>query len=107
MGPKNWITNGGTASVYLDRTNGSFKKFKGHQYPSLLKKMAGVTVAAKEISSGFRGSDTHSILFNDVKCRKKLELVKKASGLSFAMKTLARWSHRNCFTSPGYRKRRF
>src|SRR3954465_11376426 len=71
-GTKNWITNGGTASVYLviaqtDPAKGS----KGINVLIVEKSWPGVTVAAKENKLGIRASDTHSIMFNDVKVPKE------------------------------------
>src|SRR3982750_1608611 len=71
-GTKNWITNGGTASVYLamaqtDASKGS----RGINTFIVEKNWPGVSVGAKENKLGIRGSDTHSILFNDVKVPKE------------------------------------
>lgn len=89
-GTKNWITNGNSASVYLvmaqtDAAKGS------HGINALIveKKWPGVTVAAKENKLGIRGSDTHTILFNDVKVPKANRIGEDGSGFKFAMKTLA------------------
>jgi alkylation response protein AidB-like acyl-CoA dehydrogenase len=89
-GTKNWITNGGTASVYLviaqtDRAKGS----KGINCFIVEKSWPGVVVGAKENKLGIRGSDTHSILFNDVRVPKENRIGGDGFGFSFAMKTLA------------------
>ena len=89
-GVKNWITNGNTASVYLviaqtDAAKGSH----GINVFIVEKKWDGVTVGAKENKLGIRGSDTHSILFNDVKVPKENRIGKDGFGFTFAMKTLA------------------
>ncbi len=89
-GTKNWITNGSSASVYLviaqtDAAKGSH----GINAFIVEKKWAGVTVAAKENKMGIRGSDTHSILFNDVKVPKQNRIGENGFGFKFAMKTLA------------------
>src|SRR5678810_1182071 len=65
-GTKNWITNGGTASTYLvmAQTDPS-KKSRGINTLIVEKNWPGVTVAPKENKLGIRGSDTHSIMFND------------------------------------------
>lgn len=89
-GTKNWITNGSTASVYLviaqtDPTKGS----KGINAFIVEKNWPGVTVAAKENKLGIRGSDTHTILFNDVKVPKENRIGEDGFGFKFAMKTLA------------------
>lgn len=89
-GTKNWITNGSSASVYLviaqtDPAKGS----KGINAFIVEKSWPGVTVAAKENKLGIRGSDTHTILFNDVKVPKENRIGEDGFGFKFAMKTLA------------------
>lgn len=89
-GTKNWITNGNSASVYLvmaqtDPAKGS----KGITTFIVEKNWLGVSVGAKENKMGIRASDTHSILFNDVKVPKENMLGEVGFGFSFAMKTLA------------------
>jgi len=88
-GTKNWITNGGTASVYLvmAQTHPA-KKSKGINTLIVEKNWPGVTVAAKENKLGIRGSDTHSIMFNDVKVPKENRIGDDGFGFKFAMKTL-------------------
>ena len=89
-GTKNWITNGNSASVYLvmaqtDAAKGSH----GINAFIVEKKWPGVTVGAKENKLGIRGSDTHSILFSDVKVPKENRIGADGFGFSFAMKTLS------------------
>ena len=89
-GTKNWITNGNSASVYLviaqtDVSKGS----RGINDFIVEKKWAGVIVGAKENKLGIRGSDTHTILFNDVKVPKENRIGEDGFGFKFAMKTLA------------------
>ncbi|HRO47006.1 acyl-CoA dehydrogenase [Agriterribacter sp.] len=89
-GTKNWITNGGTASVYLvmaqtDAAKGS----KGINTFIVEKNTAGITIGPKENKLGIRGSDTHSIMFQDVKVLKENRIGDDGLGFSFAMKTLA------------------
>ncbi|MDP3393768.1 acyl-CoA dehydrogenase [Sediminibacterium sp.] len=89
-GTKNWITNGSSASVYLviaqtDPAKGS----KGINAFIVEKNWPGVTVAAKENKLGIRGSDTHTILFNDVIVPKENRIGEDGFGFKFAMKTLA------------------
>ena len=89
-GTKNWITNGGTASVYLvmaqtDPAKGS----KGINCLIVEKDWPGVVVAAKENKMGIRGSDTHTVMFNDVKVPKSNRIGADGFGFKFAMKTLA------------------
>jgi alkylation response protein AidB-like acyl-CoA dehydrogenase len=89
-GTKNWITNGGTASVYLVMAQtDSKKKSRGINTFIVEKSWPGVTVAAKENKLGIRGSDTHSIMFNDVKVPKENQIGENGFGFKFAMKTLA------------------
>src|SRR6476659_7044753 len=89
-GTKNWITNGGTPSVYLvmAQTDPS-KKSRGINTLIVEKNWPGVTVAPKENKLGIRGSDTHSIMFNDVKVPKENQIGENGFGFKFAMKTLA------------------
>jgi len=89
-GTKNWITNGGTASVYLvmAQTDPS-KKSRGINTLIVEKNWPGVTVAPKENKLGIRASDTHSIMFNDVKVPKENRIGEEGFGFKFAMKTLA------------------
>ncbi len=89
-GIKNWITNGNSASVYLviaqtDKSKGS----KGINAFIVEKSWPGVTVGAKENKLGIRGSDTHSISFQDVKVPKENRIAEDGFGFKFAMKTLA------------------
>jgi alkylation response protein AidB-like acyl-CoA dehydrogenase len=89
-GTKNWITNGGTASVYLvmAQTNPE----KGHKGINCLiveKGMSGFQVGKKEDKLGIRGSDTHSLMFTDVKVPKANRIGEDGFGFKFAMKTLA------------------
>ena len=89
-GTKNWITNGNSASVYLviaqtDPAKGS----RGINAFIVEKKWDGVTVGAKENKLGIRGSDTHSIMFQDVKVPKENRIGEDGFGFKFAMKTLA------------------
>jgi len=89
-GIKNWITNGNSAEVYLviaqtDASKGS----KGITAFIVEKGQEGVTVGAKENKMGIRGSDTHSIMFNNVKVKKENIIGDVGMGFTFAMKTLA------------------
>ncbi len=89
-GTKNWITNGGTASVYLVIAQTDFSKgSRGINVFIVEKSWPGVSVGAKENKLGIRGSDTHSILFNDVKVPKENRIGKDGFGFVFAMKTLS------------------
>lgn len=89
-GTKNWITNGGTASVYL--VIAQTDRSKGHKGISVFiveKSWPGVVVGAKENKLGIRASDTHSIMFNDVKVPRENRIGEDGFGFKFAMKTLA------------------
>jgi len=89
-GTKNWITNGSSASVYLviAQTDPA-KESRGINAFIVEKNSPGVTVGAKENKLGIRGSDTHSIMFNDVKVPKENRIGEDGFGFKFAMKTLA------------------
>src|SRR5688572_7114096 len=89
-GTKNWITNGGTASAYLvmAQTNAS-KGSRGINTLIVERSWPGVTVAAKENKLGIRGSDTHTVMFSDVKVPKENRVGPDGFGFKFAMKTLA------------------
>jgi alkylation response protein AidB-like acyl-CoA dehydrogenase len=89
-GTKNWITNGSSASVYLVMAQ-THPEQKSHGINTLIveKNWPGVTVSAKENKLGIRGSDTHSIMFNDVKVPKENRIGEDGFGFKFAMKTLA------------------
>src|SRR6187401_2776099 len=70
-GVKNWITNGNSASVYLVIAQTDVdKKHKGINAFIIERGMEGFIVGAKENKMGIRGSDTHTLLFNDVKVPK-------------------------------------
>jgi len=89
-GTKNWITNGGSASVYLVMAQTDPKK--GHKGINCLiveKGMTGFQVGKKEDKMGIRGSDTHSLMFTDVKIPKENRIGEDGFGFKFAMKTLA------------------
>ena len=89
-GTKNWITNGGTCEIALviAQTN----REKGHRGINVLiveKGMDGFIVGKKEDKLGIRGSDTHTLLFNDVKVPKENRIGQDGFGFKFAMKTLS------------------
>ncbi len=89
-GVKNWITNGNSASVYLVMAQTDVSK-GSHGINTFIveKNWEGVTVGAKENKLGIRGSDTHSILFSDVKIPKENQIGANGFGFTFAMRTLA------------------
>lgn len=88
-GTKNWITNGGTASTYLviAQTHKELKH-KGINVFIVEKETPGFTIGPKENKLGIRGSDTHSLMFNDVKVPKENRIGEDGFGFKFAMKTL-------------------
>ena len=89
-GTKNWITNGNSASFYfvIAQTDVSLGH-KGINAFILEKDMPGFIVGKKENKLGIRGSDTHSIMFTDVKVPKENRIGEDGFGFSFAMKTLS------------------
>jgi alkylation response protein AidB-like acyl-CoA dehydrogenase len=89
-GTKNWITNGGTSQVHLvmAQTDAS----KGHRGINCLiveTSWEGVVIGAKEDKLGIRSSDTHTIMYNDVKVPKSNRIGEDGFGFKFAMKTLS------------------
>lgn len=89
-GTKNWITNGGRSDVYLviaqtDRDKGH----KGINAFIIEKGMEGFDIGPKEDKLGIRGSDTHTLQFNDVKVPKENRIGEDGFGFKFAMKTLS------------------
>jgi alkylation response protein AidB-like acyl-CoA dehydrogenase len=89
-GTKNWITNGSSASVYLviAQTNVELGH-KGINALIIERGMDGFIVGAKEDKMGIRGSDTHTLLFNDVKVPKENRIGEDGFGFKFAMKVLS------------------
>ena len=89
-GTKNWITNGATASIYLVIAQTDVDKgHKGINAFIVEKGMEGFSVGPKENKLGIRGSDTHSLMFTDVKVPKENRIGDDGFGFIFAMKTLA------------------
>ncbi|PPK94486.1 hypothetical protein LY01_02126 [Nonlabens xylanidelens] len=89
-GTKNWITNGNSADFYLViAQTDKEKKHKGINAFIVEKGWDGFEVGAKEDKLGIRGSDTHSLIFNDVKVPKENRIGKDGFGFKFAMKTLS------------------
>ena len=88
-GTKNWITNGSSASTYLviAQTNAA-KRHQGINALIVERGMPGFTVGPKENKLGIRGSDTHSLMFTDVKVPKENRIGEEGFGFKFAMKTL-------------------
>ncbi|WP_286813912.1 MULTISPECIES: acyl-CoA dehydrogenase [unclassified Maribacter] len=89
-GTKNWITNGSTASTYLViAQTDKDKKHRGINALIIEKGTPGFEIGPKENKLGIRGSDTHSLIFNDVKVPKENRIGEDGFGFKFAMKTLA------------------
>ena len=89
-GTKNWITNGSSASIYL--VIAQTHPEKGHNGINAFiveKDFEGFVVGPKENKLGIRGSDTHSIMFTDVKVPKENRIGEDGFGFKFAMKTLS------------------
>jgi len=89
-GTKNWITNGGRSDVYL--VIAQTDREKGHRGINAFiveKGMEGFEVGPKEDKLGIRGSDTHTLQFNDVKVPKENRIGEDGFGFKFAMKTLS------------------
>ncbi len=89
-GTKNWITNGSTASTYLVIAQTNVEA--GHRGINAFiveRGMEGFIVGAKEDKLGIRGSDTHTLLFNDVKVPKENRIGEDGFGFKFAMKVLS------------------
>lgn len=88
-GTKNWITNGSSASVYLiiAQTDAS-KAHKGISVFIIEKGWEGFIIGKKEDKMGIRGSDTHSLMFTDVKVPVENRIGEEGFGFTFAMETL-------------------
>jgi alkylation response protein AidB-like acyl-CoA dehydrogenase len=88
-GVKNWITNGNSASTYLviAQTNPE-KRHNGINALIVERGMEGFEIGAKENKLGIRGSDTHSLMFTDVKVPKESRIGEDGFGFKFAMNTL-------------------
>ena len=88
-GVKNWITNGGKATIQLVIAHTD--KDKGHKGINAFiveRDLDGVTIGPKEDKMGIRSSDTHSISYSDVKVPKENRIGADGFGFTFAMKTL-------------------
>jgi alkylation response protein AidB-like acyl-CoA dehydrogenase len=89
-GTKNWITNGNSASVYLVMVQTNIELgHKGINCLILEKGMPGFEVGPKENKMGIRASDTHSLMFTDVKVPKTNRIGEEGFGFKFAMKVLS------------------
>ncbi|MCD6068297.1 MAG: acyl-CoA dehydrogenase [Bacteroidetes bacterium] len=89
-GTKNWITNGNSASVYLVMVQTNVELgHKGINCLILEKGMEGFVVGPKENKMGIRASDTHSLMFSNVKVPKANRIGEEGFGFKFAMKVLS------------------
>jgi len=89
-GTKNWITNGSSASTYIVIAQTDAEAgHKGINAFIIEKGMEGFVIGAKEDKMGIRGSDTHTLLFNDVKVPKENRIGEDGFGFKFAMKVLS------------------
>lgn len=88
-GTKNWITNAHCGSVYLviAQTHPD-KKHKGINAFIVEKDTPGISLGPHEDKMGMRSSDTHSVMFTDVKVPKENRIGEDGFGFKFAMKTL-------------------
>ena len=88
-GTKNWITSGGTAAIYLviAQTHPE-KRHRGINVFIVEKDTPGITVGVHENKMGMRSSDTHSVMFTDVKVPKENRIGEDGFGFKFAMRTL-------------------
>ncbi len=89
-GTKNWITNGSSASTYIVIAQTNVEA--GHRGINAFiveRGAEGFIVGAKEDKMGIRGSDTHTLLFNDVKVPKENRIGEDGFGFTFAMKALS------------------
>jgi alkylation response protein AidB-like acyl-CoA dehydrogenase len=88
-GTKNWITNGGKSSIHLVMAQ-SHKELSHRGINTLIieRSMPGVSIGAKEDKLGIRASDTHSIMYSDVKVPKENRVNEDGFGFRFAMSTL-------------------
>jgi alkylation response protein AidB-like acyl-CoA dehydrogenase len=89
-GTKNWITNGNSASVFLVIAQTDISKgHKGINALIIEKGAPGFVVGPKENKLGIRGSDTHSLMFTDVKVPKENRIGEDGFGFKFAMQVLS------------------
>jgi alkylation response protein AidB-like acyl-CoA dehydrogenase len=88
-GTKNWITNGGSASIYIVIAQSDASKgHKGINAIIVDRNSPGITIGPHENKMGMRSSDTHSVMFNDVIVPKENRLGEDGAGFKIAMKTL-------------------
>ncbi len=89
-GTKNWITNGGTSRIHLVMAQTHPEAgYRGIDAFIVDREWEGVSIGAKEDKLGIRSSDTHTIMYNDVKVPKENRIGEDGFGFKFAMKTLS------------------
>jgi len=88
-GTKNWITNGGSASTYIVMAQTHPDKHS-HGINAFIveKNTPGITIGPHENKMGMRSSDTHSVMFADVKVPKENRIGEDGFGFKFAMMVL-------------------
>jgi alkylation response protein AidB-like acyl-CoA dehydrogenase len=88
-GTKNWITNGNSASTYIVIAQTDIEKgHKGINAFIVERSWAGFEIGVKEKKMGIRGSDTHSLMFTDVRVPKENRIGEDGFGFNFAMAVL-------------------
>lgn len=89
-GTKNWITNGGTSNLHIVMAQTDVSAgYKGINAFLVETDWKGVEIGAKEDKLGIRSSDTHTIMYSDVKVPKENRIGEDGFGFKFAMKTLS------------------
>ncbi|MGB3587204.1 MAG: acyl-CoA dehydrogenase [Tunicatimonas sp.] len=88
-GTKNWITNGNSASLYIIIAQTDPEKgYKGINALLVDRESEGFVVGKKENKMGIRASDTHSLMFTDIKVPKANRIGENGFGFKFAMSVL-------------------
>lgn len=88
-GTKNWITNGGKSAVHLVMAQSHVEKMhRGINTLIVEATWPGVSIGAKEDKLGIRASDTHSIMYSDVKVPVENRIGPDGFGFKYAMSTL-------------------
>ncbi len=88
-GTKNWITSANAGSIYIviAQTHPE-KKHHGINAFIVEKDTPGISLGPHEDKMGMRSSDTHSVMFTDVKVPKENRIGEDGFGFKFAMKAL-------------------
>ena len=88
-GTKNWITNGNSDQSTSSLLRLTVTRHRGINALIVERDMTGFQLGAKEDKLGIRGSDTHTLMFQDVKVPKENRIGDDGFGFKFAMKTLS------------------